>query len=641
MIGYFVVLLHLLLLSVDVAVLAKRRFSQTAAFANFCAILVLYIGGLFLQMRIAGYVLLAAIDVLTVIVIATHRNKDEWLGIIKEPAVLLYGVIGIALPLIFLFMVSTHNDEYTHWALIVKNMLAYDNFGNVGNTTTMFNQYEPATGLFAYAFLFIQGKFVNGILYCAMSLMVTSVMLPFAALFADGKSWTGALGCAAALTLPMLFKPTVYSNLLVDALLGLEMAYVYVAYRQDKGRTDVFSWLNIGLACAVLCLTKSSGIALAVFALLLTAGEAFCEGRDSLKRFFGKKYTVAWLLIPVICLVLAKLSWSWFVGYYDVRPGWDTGRLTLQNVGEWLRAPTEFQQAVTAKFFKHFFVSNFAYDAYTLWQPQLFVLLLIAAASVAIGLKTKRIAQPLTQGLLMWVLVIGYGVAMLLMYLFSFSEAEGMALASLSRYNGTVTIGVMFILLYQLLQIFVVPLHRKELEYVHANPRAKWRAGYLRQAIVMAALAVIFVGVGMGVNKPKYDAYQRQNAAWIQTVEQLSAADSVYIVVKDDEAWPQAVTYLRLRFLATPVQTSGYTEGGSFDNGDNPVCYAGNPFSSKMSVQELSQEMAAYTRVYLQDVWDDFAQKYAALFADEILPDRLYDVHVADGQVQLTLVEQA
>ncbi|MDE6303041.1 MAG: hypothetical protein K2M36_05590, partial [Clostridia bacterium] len=103
----------------------------------------------------------------------------------------------------------------------------------------------------------------------------------------------------------------------------------------------------------------------------------------------------------------------------------------------------------------------------------------------------------------------------------------------------------------------------------------------------------------------------------------------------------QATVYIAMRFRATPIQTSGYLEGGSYIYGrDAEICYTGNPFSSEYSVEKLVEEMSPYTHVYLHDVWDEFEEKYGELFAGEIRKDTLYRITTDDdGNVKLVYVD--
>ena len=638
--SYFIVLIFVLMLGVDMSYLLKRGFGQTAAVANFTVIFMLYLGGLFADMRTAMYVFLAAALLLTAYAgykVIRQRDVAGIKAVFANPAFYLYALLGFAFGIAFLCYVPTATDEMTHWALVVKNMFAYGDFGNLGNSTTMFNQYVPATGIFMFAFQIFGSKFSCGALYAAFDLLAVSLVLPIFEMFKNKKSLTCILCAAVVFLLPMLFKHSMYTNLLVDGILGLMMAHIFLAYKTDCGRADGFTIASIALGCFVLTSTKSSGVALAIFAIIFIAIDAFTLGRQNVKKFFEDKRNYAFVLLPVVLIAFAKLSWSWYVDFYDVRAGWDASEMTMANILEWIKAPTDYQSQVTSLFFKTFFVGNIKYEG-GLQLPQVLTLLLVVIACVLLGFKTKNKAFAITQGVVTAVVMVGYGVSLLLLYIFSFAYWEGLTLASYARYNMTVMLGITLIYFYIFVDLYAVGWSEKPIGKGDVAIKLSRMIAPISIAVYcVAAFSVSISGYFIfGSKAAKADApYEQWNAA----VSSLEKGDSVYIVVYDgDGVWDQAHQYIKMRFMATPLQTSGYLEGGSYTDGrDAEVCYTGNPFSMDFSVEKLTEEISGYSHVYLHDVWDGFVERFGILFDDEIKDDMLYKITI-DGTGQVKLV---
>ena len=640
--SYFIVLIFMLLFGIDLSYLFKRGFGQTAAVANFILIFVLYLGGLFADMRTSMYVFLSAVIVLTAYTgyrVIRTREVSEIRKVVSNPAFCLYALIGFALGIAFWDFFVSHTDEMTHWALCVKNMFEYDNFGNLGNTTTMFNQYVPATGIFMYAFQIFGKEFSCGALYAAFDLLLVSMLLPIMEAFKKKISIPCIVTLVLTFLLCILLKPNMFQNLLVDGILGVMMAYIYLAYRVDRDRMDGFTITNIALGCFVVTMTKSSGVALAIFALIFIAVEMLTVGREQAKLFFKERTNIVYALLPVVLIAFAKLSWSWYVDFYGVRAGWDASEMTVANILEWIKNPTPYQSEVTSLFFKTLFVGNFDY-AGGLQVPAVFTILLIAGACVGLGFKTKNKAYAISQGVVSCVILLGYAISLLLLYIFSFAYWEGLTLASYARYSMTVLLALALIYLYQFAELFAVPWSEKDMLPKTASAKIK----PIAHPIYVAAVGIISFGIALGGYFSSANVAKRMTAPytdWINTVNTLEKNNSVYIVIKDDGAWDQAFNYIKMRFMATPMQTSGYLEGGSYTDGrDAEVCYTGNPFSMELSVEELSSEMSAYTHVYLYDVWDEFKDKYGELFADEIREETLYKITADDdGNMKLVYVD--
>lgn len=575
--SYFVVFILMLIFAFDLSYLFKRGFGSTVALSNLMLIFVLYIGGLFCDLYTTAMVFFALIIALTIFVMVKllkRRDFKNIINIVKNPAFCLYILLGVAFGVAFLRYAPRHTDEMTHWALVVKNMFAYHNFGNLGNSTTMFNRYVPATGLFMYAFQVFNREFNCGSMFSAFDLLLVSLLLPVFELF-KGKFSVSSIVCALiAMVFPILFKSNIYSNLLVDAILGVMTGYIYLVYRTDKGKADIFTILNIALGCFVLTMTKSSGIALAFFAMIFIATDAFTLGKQNVKAFFKKKINFAVILLPIVFLIFGKLSWSWYVDYYNVRAGWDASEMTLANIINWIKAPTEYQSQVTKLFFKTFFIGKFSIGG-TLYIPYIFAFILVIAMCVFLGFETKNKKFAITHGVATIVLSIGYGISLLLLYLFSFAYWEGLSLASYERYNSTNLLAMALIYFYLFADLYAEKIVSKTIEKRKFFPKLQ------RILVPLTLIVYCLISVGVSVGgffKFKNDAnkFYSSYKEWTATVETLEKDDSVYIVVKDDEKWPQAFKYIHMRFIASPMQTSGYLEGGSYTEGrDADVCYTG------------------------------------------------------------------
>ncbi|MCM1232131.1 MAG: hypothetical protein NC489_18575, partial [Ruminococcus flavefaciens] len=69
-----------------------------------------------------------------------------------------------------------------------------------------------------------------------------------------------AAGCL--IVTPLIFFSSYIVLLYVDSVLGILFFYImFCAFTEDS--KGLFSYLNIGLGCFVLCLTKESGVFLA------------------------------------------------------------------------------------------------------------------------------------------------------------------------------------------------------------------------------------------------------------------------------------------------------------------------------------------------------------------------------------------
>lgn len=625
--SYFIVFGFLFLLGIDLAFLFRKETGVTFAVANIAMILFLYVGGLFKQMDIGAYVFLAFIILLTACVaFKALKNRERLVSVLKNPITIFYLIVGISLGIIFIGKISADWDELSHWALVAKNMIATDTFGNLDNSTTMFNQYVPATGIFMYGFQIFNKQFINGNLYSAFNLLTVSMIIPITKLFQNKISFACIASLIVSLALPVVFKVNVYNNLLVDGILGVTIGYIFLAYYVDRKKPDFFTILSVGMGCALITLIKSSGIAMCIFALLFIAVDIIFKGKKGLKTF-GKARCVFMLIVPILFMIGAKLSWSWYVDYYQVRAGWDSSEMNIPNIISYLSNPNEFQSTVTETFLKRFFIGDFFYEYGTyLNQPQVFAIALYFVASLLLMIRTKKRGHALTCFILSALVLVGYGVVLLLMYLFSFNYREGLSHASYPRYISTVSIGVALILAYQLIDAFCAKSSNKRLNKIDKKKGEK-----KKNAISLVVTCIIFA-ITTACLCPHFATAENKHVEpyekWIQALEQVDEDESVYYAMHDyNGSSYHCREYLRIRYYATPLQCSGFNEGGSYKDGrDTKLAYTGNPFSINMSVEELTNELNNYDYFFIDKVSDKFINKFGKLFNGDIKAQTLYRV---------------
>ena len=629
--SYYLIFLILFLSGLCLAYLTNKGIARTAAVVNFSLIAVLYICGLFARMDIGMYLFFALALLLVVFTVVKLVRKKDFRAFGKlalSPAGILYLVAAVMFGVLFTDLLSWHWDEVTHWALVVKNMVAYDNFGNIGDTTTMFNRYVPASGIFQYAFQFFNTTVVNGHFHAAFAVLVISMLLPVAELFKNKFSLGAILAPCLAVGIAMVMDTSLYSILFVDGLLGVATAYIYLAYLIDRKKTDWFTFVSIGLGAMVLTLIKSSGIALIVFALVFIVVDMLTRSRDNAKFFL--KYRAWMFAIPVVLMVFAKVSWNVYCEAFSVRAGWNTSEMTLPNIISYMTQPNDFQVQVTKTFFYTYFVGPFRYDMSVFLQvPNLFLYAVVGALCFLLGWKTKNKVFAGVQFGTMILLLFGYGVVLLFLYIFSFTYSESLQLMCYGRYYSPMVIGTVLTLLYQCADVFLAPVSDRRTEEMSPEKKKKYTyisygsfvAGVVTVAIVICAVFMPVIDRGLSEEYPS--SYYRP---WIDATASLTDNDSVYYVQTGyAEGTDGCLTYLKVRFLTTPLRCSGFSEGGSYTDGRNvtlPV--TGNPFSMDMPEEEFIAETAKYGYLYVDDATDDFVAKFGKYFDGTPLSKVLY-----------------
>ena len=610
---------------VALSYITKRRFGRVAAVVNMSLIFLVYFTGLFLRLDAGVYLFFALSAVLVgacVGLVVKRKDGKGILDVVRNPIFAIYVALGIAAGVALLCKLSHDYDEMTHWALVVKNMFAYNNFGNVGDTTTMFNRYVPATGVLMYAFGFLNKSFVNGNLYAAFDVFIISLLLPLPEKFGKEKPVAAIVSFIASFVIVTIFKYNVYFNLRVDALIGIMGAYIYLVYFADRGNVNWWTLVEISLGCLVLTLSKSIGLVLCIIAIVLIILDVLLRGRQNIKPFFSNKLNIALIFLPIVALVFAKVSWNVYCEAIHARAGWDASELTMPALWQYITNPNDFQVAVNEVFWRKFFIGKVNWYAGSMQQPFLMIFAIYTLLFVVLLLKKQK-----ALGIGMYVATILilflYAVSNLILYIFSFSYAESLRLASWPRYYNTILTMMALVWIAILSETL---LGEKTLEEKDCKRLA------IGTAAVLVAFSVTIMSAGFTLFKKDTAKTLSRFEGWIAAVGTLEDTDRVYYVCTGDRD-----DYFLSRYLATPVRSNGWQEGGSYAEGRSGWIYTGDPFTFDMTVDDLQSALATYDYFFLDDATDEFTAKYASLFDGEVRAQVLYRV-VHDGDnVLLTL----
>ena len=440
----------LFLISTALAYLMKYKFEQTLAITCLATIVILYIFGL-AGIMIAGvyaiYVLSAAALGLCVwgLVKGTF-TKEFLLNNVFTPGFAVFCVFYIFVWLVHRDRMLIYWDEFTHWGLVVKNMYAFDAFGNHPDATTLFRGYPPASSLFHYLWMKI-GGYSEPNYFRSMGVLYIALLLPVF----KNINWSN-IKIIPLIAIFALLSVGFYTDIYVDVLLGFLLAYILFAYFTEKSFNYSFL-INMILTLSVLTLTKASGFGLALLAAVIIildnmikvwkSKRESCQGEDRTikKRIMSLLASRAFHIstIAVIIPVIANFSWSIYRRVTDTGYAWGgVSNITLHSVVELLSGGADSYRYLTivnftsAIFSRPVPLSYFSFS-YFQWILVLTVVLFIWFSKSEESHKSKLINCSI--GVFVgWIL---YTASVAVVYIFTFTPYEAVTLAAFNRYMGT------------------------------------------------------------------------------------------------------------------------------------------------------------------------------------------------------------
>ena len=308
-------------------------------------------------------------------------------------------------------------DEFTHWGVITKNMFMYNTYGTNPESVVRFNEYPPFTSIFQYFFLKIQNIYREDTIIIAQNVLYLSIIIPFTRVVSWKKNLNKLFVILPVIIfLPMIFYADFYLEILVDGMLGIMFAYLmFTAF--EKQEDIKFKMLKIFAGLIMLCLTKTTGIALAIIGITIIIIKNIIDRKKEIKLIF---------LVLILTILFTSL---WYIKVSSVDTKWNYEEFT--NTAE---QKINQRESLTA----NFFTSLFTNEKITTKNLTVFGVFLIL---VSLFLATKKVVKNENYnyyGLSYIFTTIIYLIGTWIIYITIFDLDEAVNLSSFDRYTSVI-----------------------------------------------------------------------------------------------------------------------------------------------------------------------------------------------------------
>lgn len=393
----------------------------------FCGqICVLFAAGILNLLSLSVWLLFGAGLLLAVLSLRDHRLYRDFLC----PGYVFFALSCLYFLLMLKGQVFNSYDNFSHWALVVKQMLLTDRFPTFQDPLILFQAYPLGSSSFIYYVCCLISRVSEGCQMFAQVMLSLSMILPLFSCIRKQK-FTGIFLMLGS-TLFFLSYNTFPSELLVDALLALTGAAALLLLEQELGAEDQTAWLSV-LPAVALILIKNSGI----FFWALLAGKliwhACRHGKTASAPARRSWYTV--FFAPLLTLLLWKKHVAYVFAAAESSPHSMSLSAYLANMqqkmadGSISRITEAFRQQIIAG------------------RGLLLLLLVLAVFMAACAMHKLSVRPWLGRAVFLTVVYVLYQLGNLCMYLFSMPEGEAVVMAGYGRYYRTI---IMFCFAYAL-----------------------------------------------------------------------------------------------------------------------------------------------------------------------------------------------
>lgn len=321
--GFFVAFTIIFCFAACLTIVLKKRIEQVIPVAVLVVILIIYVFGLLDNLRLGVEVVLILTAVglaflgITVLKFDKKNKLKELRKYILTPGLVIYMCLFALSIFINKDRILQNYDEFNHWAVIVKNMFMYNSYGTNSESIVAFNEYPPFTAVFQYLFLDINNVYSEDIIIMAQNILYFSIIIPITKNIRWNKSIKKTFIILPLMVfVPLFFYENFYLDILVDAILGVMFAYTIYAAYDEKDVT--FKYVQICTGIIMLALTKTSGIGLAVLALIIILIRTILNNKRN-KKILKRELR----MFAIITIIVAILTSIWYIKVNTAKKRWD------------------------------------------------------------------------------------------------------------------------------------------------------------------------------------------------------------------------------------------------------------------------------------------------------------------------------
>lgn len=445
--------------------------------------------------------------------------REKSLGFLRKYADFGYAALAILLAASILAVrgkMFLHYDNFSHWAMVTREMLRFDRFPNFANTLIHFQEYPLGSAIYIYFFAKLVGT-TEPVQMLAQAYAIAAAIVPLFSRATGRKS----LCCAALLGFAWFVFDynTAITDLLVDTLLPMvgmcALLFAVTHCKENCGKFELFC-----AACYLVWLVqiKNSGIFFLLPVALVIGSYA--------RRQKAWRACALTLLAPLICLFL----WQKHCAYAFPEAASTTHAMTLSNYQATFQGKTAEEILTICRSFL-----TFAFTYRGLWLTVAFC----AVLGGLIFLLNRPLCKDFTKiALFSAGLYLIYQLGNLGMYLFSMSTVEALHLGGVVRYTKTILLAILYLNMLPVLRL---------ISDVPTKPRAlALAAGFL---LTLFAFLYLNLGSLEAIFQSRQNPTKRE---WMESVRLeygLPEGESYRVLLPAEIANDSGYTYVLTRYV--------------------------------------------------------------------------------------------
>ena len=621
-----------LLLNSLMVLVTKRQFGKCLPLTFMMSAFVLYMSQSIFKTFGIGFYLLIALSIIPIVIftfLLIKRKKYE--NILKEFKTNYFdrGLVAFTVVYVFFTILDfarkfTNWDEFSHWGVMIKEMLRNDKFYSDGISTLMVHKdYPPIIQIFELLWTKVCTAYNEASIMKCLHIFEFSLFIPALYSINNNKEKskfvifkTLGLIIIAYLSMLVFDAHEVINTIYTDFIMAILLAYILYTIISEKDKLSYFAIFSVSLPLCFLVLTKQMGIPFFLISVLAYGIDLLFDMKKNKDKYKNEKRKVFKFVLIFICIIVIPLilwkSWGMYVEKLELEQQFKLSDIKIFDLPKILKGETgeQWQTISGNKFIGAVFTKNITTSNIEISFIQATgILLLFYIVFFIINKDNYSKGQKISIIVSIIIGAIGYTFVMLNMYVFSFGPREGPGLASFERYMDTYVIFMISLLLMMI--------------FNKSEEKSSWKS------VLLILAGILLIGHPGQLLKLKPDLVADEMNEYELDAEKIKNVVEddayVYILGVNEEMMRE---YL-VKYYANPITTN--IENYKFDTSDevNPQNY----------VENIKDYILKYKYLYLKAVNEDFINKYGFLFKDnKIKEEGIYKINNLNNQIQFELI---
>lgn len=577
----FSILCMIMIITYNLMILCRKEFAEVVGLSILSMGLFLYFFGLlgYLEYGIKLLQILSGFGLIYIL-------YNIWKGKCEIKKFLSFTMIGVCLFYVFSIVynygtIITDTDEYTHWALAVKDMFYSNQLPLHEGTSVKVTRYPPFMALIQYFFVYQNQVFSEKFLYIAYQFTGFCLLITwFSGKEKKNILWKSVLYVITFL-FPLILYPRFFNTIMIDGFLGVLFAYVLYCYVSED--LNKFNLFRISIGLMALALTKEMGIVLAGIACFVF----LCD------QIHQRRKTALFVIVSGIITLAVFFSWQWYC-YTNLQ-----------------YAPYK-EQALAGERLTGGIISGTASNV-SVWEYWIHVLLnglrevgnnirigpvtSLALICILLTLMYFNAKKEGNKKIFFFFLVLEIGfflyfLALIFVYIAVFSREEALGTASFDRYLFSYFMGIIYV-------------------FIGFMVDGRLKIFYGEKALAISACAVIYFASTAELLSLNQFVERKQDLIW--GYDDLE--EKMHSFMRKDERiffWCDNTTQMSYRifsYTASPLRTQVLNWSFRYSDAETDT-------TKTYELEQIKEMLSEFDYVYIADYDEKAEQVYELLFKD-------------------------